>query len=341
MCDYFWSNGPTGPIGLIGETGPTGATGPTGPTGPQGVTGPTGPTGAIGATGPTGLRGATGPTGPTGPKGECCKNISVRSTTTLDEGLDANVVTTEDEDNVYFDFYIPKGDTGLAESIVVEDVKTAEPDEQAQVRDTFEDRTHHLEFVIPKGATGPQGEVGPTGPQGIQGPTGPYQIKTAFVVSYNDDPTTFPSEGKEITSNGRLPLMRKETDYGGIIELDSNDNTIQFNQTGVYKITFTVNAYVKKTGSDFDPETDFVAVAFRAADSDEIIAAGNTWCSVECASNVVGQGVFVVSDVATAYELVNLQVKSVYINGCDITQTVSQSYFGGPMVSMVITKLSE
>lgn len=135
--------------------------------------------------------------------------------------------------------------------------------------------------------------------------------------------------------------MRKETDYGGIIELDSDDNTVQFNQTGVYSVTFTVNAYVKKTDADFNPTTDFVAVAFRPVDSDEIVAAANTWCVQECATNIVGQGVFVVSDIATAYELVNIQSKCIYISGCDITQTVTQSYFGGPMISVVITKLSD
>ncbi|MGN0961059.1 MAG: collagen-like protein, partial [Christensenellales bacterium] len=192
-----------------------------------------------------------------------------------------------------------------------------------------------------KGEQGEKGETGPQGEQGLRGATGPYQIKTAFVVSYNNDPTQFPTEGIEIASNGRLPLMRKETDYGGIIELDTNDNTIQFNEPGVYSITFTTNAYVKKSDTDFNPATDFVAVAFRAADSDNIIAAANTWSITECASNITGQGVFVVPDIATAYELVNVQQKSLYLNGCDITKTISHSYFVGPMVSIVITKLSE
>ena len=49
----------------------------------------------------------------------------------------------------------------------------------------------------------------------------------------------------------------------------------------------------------------------------------------------------VVSDIATPYELVNLQVKSMYINGCDVQQTVSRSYFGGPMISIVLSKLSD
>lgn len=46
----------------------------------------------------------------------------------------------------------------------------------------------------------------------------------------------------------------------------------------------------------------------------------------QCATNIVGQGVFAVSDIATAYELINLQVKSMYINGCDIQQIISHSY---------------
>ncbi len=160
--------------------------GPTGPRGFTGATGPSGPTGPTGATGPTGPIGATGPTGEDG----IAETIAVGTTTTGDAGTDASVTDTTGGPNHVLDFVIPKGFDGV------------------------------------DGEDGVTGPTGATGPKGATGPTGPYQIKTAYVVSYNDDPSTFPSEGKEIATSGRLPLMRKETDYGGIIELDSNDNTI-------------------------------------------------------------------------------------------------------------------
>ena len=95
------------------------------------------------------------------------------------------------------------------------------------------------------------------------------------------------------------------------------DFFIQFTETGVYKITFSTNAYVKKTGADFDPKTDFIAVGFRIIGTDDIFAAANTWSFNESATNMFGQGLFVVNDLSKEYELVNLQKKSIYINGAD------------------------
>lgn len=111
-----------------------------------------------------------------------------------------------------------------------------------------------------------------------------------MILSYNDDPVTFPIEGIEIKSNARVPLKRLELNNGGIVTLDNVDNTIQFNKTGVYLISFTANAYVKKTGADFDPKTDFVDIAFREIDSDRILVGANAYTPLECATNLYGQG---------------------------------------------------
>lgn len=245
----------------------------------------------------------------------------------------------------------PRGEKGESETITIDEVETVPFNEPAQVIDTKEGNIHHLEFFIPQGpkgntgATGLQGprgekgDAGEKGERGEQGPPGPLDIPCAFILSYNDDPNTFPPEGKEIASNSRLPLMRLELENGGIINLNTNDNTIQFNKTGVYKIVFTVNAYIKNSTPDFDPSTDFVAIAFREIDSDNILAGVNSWTPDECATNMTGQGIFTVPDIATAYELINTQKKSIYINGCNIMKTISQSYFSVPMVSITIQKL--
>lgn len=190
-----------------------------------------------------------------------------------------------------------------------------------------------------QGIQGAKGDRGDKGERGEQGPPGPLDIPCAYILSYNDDPNTFPVEGKEIESNKRLPLMRIELHNGGIINLNTDDNSIQFNQTGVYKVVFTVNAYIKNSDPAFDPSTDFVAIAFREIDSDNILAGVNAWTPDECATNMTGQGIFTVPDVATAYELVNTQKKSIFVNGCNVMKTVSQSYFSVPMVSITIVKL--
>lgn len=290
---------------------------------------------------PTGLcipkpLGITGPTGPTGATGG---EFAVKSTTTIEAGLPARVEAKYEEGRNLLDFYIPKGADGVSEKIKAGCAFAEEYDQPASVIDRYEEDAHYLDFVIPRGMPGVAGEKGEKGEPGEKGDKGEVETSSAFILSYNDDPTTFPVEGKEIPSNTRLPLMRLELDNGGMITLDSQDMTIQFNKTGVYYISFTTNAYTKHSGADFNPETDFVSIAFREVESEKILVGATSLSYNECAITTIGQGMFVVTDLATAYELVNTQQKSIYINGCNVIKTISKSYFAVPMVSVSIIKL--
>ena len=60
--------------------------------------------------GPTGPTGPQGPTGPTGPGA----TVQVQSTTTTAPGTNANVVNIGSPNNVFLEFFIPRGDTGTA-----------------------------------------------------------------------------------------------------------------------------------------------------------------------------------------------------------------------------------
>lgn len=332
-----------------------------------GIPGATGPTGATGATGNIGPTGPTGSTGSTGPAGS--GQILVGSTTTLDSAQPANVTARQVGNDTYLDFFIPRGETGTAEQMLSGEVFALPPDGDAQIVDRFQNGVHYFDFFIPRGSTGPQGPVGEkgdtgiqgpkgdtgeTGPQGPQGETGPQgptgergpqgatgttQEFGAFILSYNDDPFNFPAEGIEIQSNARLPLKRLELLFGDFLTLDNTENVIQFTKTGVYSVTFSVNAYVKQSDTGFDPTTDFVAIALRQVDADNILAATNGYSTNPISANLFGQGLFTIQDTSFKYELANVQQKSVFINGADITKTISHSYFSVPMISMVIRKI--
>ena len=274
---------------------------PRGVVGLQGEKGDTGPQGIKGDTGPQGEKGDRGETGPRGFPGEI----------------------------------------GISEVITIDGTETVEFGEPAEVQDDFDRYIHHLTFYIPKGQkgdTGPQGLQGPQGIRGEKGETGPLSIPSQMIISYGD-PTTIPATGLEVLSNARLPLERLELAYGNFLSLDTTNNTITIKDTGVYSVTFSTNAYVKKSGTDFNPLTDFVSIALRIVDTDDILAATNTWCVNESALNTFGQGLFTIATQNTVLELVNLAKKSVFITGCDVRQTVSQSYFSVPMVTVIITKL--
>lgn len=283
-------------------------------------------TGQKGIKGATGATGPTGPTGATGPMGEAEK-INVGKITTINYNQSASVKDRYNDGIHYLDFNIPCGHPG--------NQGPQGPPGEPGLNGIDGPKGERGE----KGDKGDKGEQGKPGERGPQGATGPEEIKGGFILSYNNDPQNFPVDGKEITSGERLPLMRLELDQGNVVIVDTTENTIKFTKTGVYKITFSINAYVKKSGDAFDAKTDFVSVAFREVASEKILAAVTSWNTEEVATNMYGQGLFVVDNIENTYELVNTQQKSIFLNGADLTKTISQSYFSVPMVSIVIFKL--
>lgn len=329
FMDFFMPSGEKGEAGAVGPTGPTGPTGPQGERGIQGERGEKGEQGEMGQQGPQGERGEIGPQGPKGDTGEQGeRGIQGERGEQGPKGEQGEQGAKGDAgERGETGPQGPKGDTG----------ERGEKGEQGDMG--------------PQGPQGLQGEVGPTGPTGPTGPQGDRgekgepgefvekEISSAFILSYNDDPDQFPTEGEEIQSGARLPLMRMELDNGGVVSLDTSDNTFKFNYVGVYQVTFTANIYAKKSGQDFDQSVDFASIALRDVTSGEIITGATTWTPLECASNVCGQGMISVATTENKYELINSQQKSIYLNGCNLTKTISQSYFAVPMVSVCIVKL--
>ncbi len=364
----------TGPTGATGPTGLNGITGPTGPTGPTGAPGGgeilIGTTTTIPANEDATVtvkyngnetilnffipQGATGATQPV-------EHFVIANVSAGQPG-EAAVIDSFSDGTHHLEFVLPQGEPGLPGEQGEQGIQGPQGPQGPQ-GEKGEQGVQGLQGPQgPQGAPGAkgeqgaqgargeqglqgvpgiQGEAGPQGPRGERGATGPYQIKSAFIASYNDNPVTFPVNGMEIQSGGRLPLMRKETDYGEIITLNSNENTITFNATGVYTIYFSTNAYIQPSASAFDARNDFVSVGFREVGNEMILAAANSWSDSLIARNMFGQGVFVVKDATQPYELINLNSRPIFINGCDITKTITESYFASAMVSVVIVKLSE
>ena len=79
---------------------------------------------AAGAQGPQGIGGATGATGPQGatgiqgPQGSAA-TIAVGNTSTGNEGTNAAVTNSGDNNGAIFDFVIPRGDTGAGATIAI------------------------------------------------------------------------------------------------------------------------------------------------------------------------------------------------------------------------------
>ena len=344
------------PRGLNGASGPQGPQGVQGEQGPQGEKGETGERGEKGEKGEQGEIGPQGPQGEQGPKGEKGK--------TGEQGIQGvqgiQGIQGEKGEKGEQGEQGPRGfpgEIGISPIITIDSTETVEPDQPAEVQEDLDGNIHHLTFYIPKGQkgdkgeTGEQGEKGEQGIQGVQGAqgvqgekgatgaTGTFETSSAFIISYNNDPNNFPENGLEIRTGERLPLMRLELDNGEAISLNTDDNTVTFNKTGVYFVTFSVNAYILPEASDFSAKTDFISIAFKEIGTEKILASANTWSTSNVAQNIFGQGMLVIADNDAKYELVNLRERSIYINGADITKTISQSYFSVPMVTLSVIKI--
>lgn len=105
------------------------------------------------------VKGAVGPTGPTGPIGRT--GVTGAS-----------------------------GPTGG--EVVARTTATLEEGEEAKVVSSFKRGVNYLDFYIPKGS---KGDPGVKGDKGEKGESGFTDIHGAMIVSYNDNPQTFPRQG--------------------------------------------------------------------------------------------------------------------------------------------------
>lgn len=140
-------------------------------------------------------------------------------------------------------------------------------------------------------------------------------MRSVYVVTFNDGTS---ADGIPVTSGERLTLDRLELDISDLITLDSNEEIIQFNVEGYYKITFTLSAYSQPANTDFDPTTDFVSLEFRLVDTENLYIGASSWSYFEEASQMVGQEIIAVENIANAYELVNLSPQTIYLNIPDL-----------------------
>ena len=133
----------------------------------------------------------------------------------------------------------------------------------------------------------------------------------------------------------------EELDTNNICELDTNENIIQFNKDGYYKITFIVNAYVPYFDTEFDPNIDFVSIAFRLANTDNVFIGDSQWIYDESSLKIIAQGIITVENIANAYELVNLSKRSIYLSTPDLTNINSNSYFTTAPVTLIAEYLGK
>ena len=163
-------------------------------------------------------------------------------------------------------------------------------------------------------------------------------VRSAYVVTYNDGTS---ADGIPVASSERLPLDRMELDPTSLVTINTDDETIKFNQIGHYKIEFTVSAYPSVNGVDFDPTTDIVSVGLRQNNTDNVYVGIGEWVYNGEPVELHAHGIIAVTDTNTLYELANLGNSTIYLSTPDIRDLSTKSYFANPLVTMVVTYLGK
>ena len=366
--------GPQGEQGLQGERGPAGPQGVEGKQGVQGEQGIQGLRGEIGPTGPMGPQGEKGEPGPVGvmgPTGNPGTSVTILGSFDTEEELkdahptgvngdsylvDGDLFVWSPENGIWVDVGPIRGPQGLVGPAGPEGV-------QGEKGDTG-----------PVGPQGPRGEAGPQGPQGIQGlqgergeqgppgeqgipgvpgpqgeqglqgvpgpegprgPAGPEEIPIVTLVTFNTD-------GNEIKveANQRIPLERKEVDNTQICTLNESENTLTFNKQGNYRIDIEISAYTE-TEEAFNPSIDILSIGFKRVGSNIVYAGRTMWVDGQSNpnTNLIAEGVFIVSDVNDEYELINFSMYPLTLKTPNLISTLSESYYVNPVVTITIEYL--
>lgn len=282
-----------------------------------------------------------------GPRGKS-DTITIRNTVTGDPGESAKVTDNGSDGNHILDFVVPRGFDGTSFTILgkyddVTQLEQEHPDgnigEAYMVNGDlyiWADNTNTWENMGK--VQGPKGDTGEKGEKGDKGEDGYTLSKASYIVTFNDDDT---GNGVSVLSNNRLPLERLELNIDNMVTLDSDNNTIKFNEIGYYKVSFTVSAYPLVNGLDFDPTTDIVAIGFKATSTDNVYIGTSQFVYNGEAVELYGQGVISVMDSDTLYELCNLSKSTIFLDTPDIMNISSNSYFSNPLITMVIVYLGK
>ena len=213
----------------------------------------------------------------------------------------------------------PTGPIGLSETIEVGETKNGDPESKASVVDRG-GPNHILDFTIPSGLSGLS------------------KIQNAYIIKYNDGTV---ETGIKIEPDERIPLDRIELDVDNLVNLNSEDNLIKFNKLGYYKITIMINASIKTTPNNFNPDTDFVSYGFRQTNTDNIYVGASKWIYNNEYSNVISQGIVAIDSTDNDYEIVNIGSKEIYLLSPDLNNIKSNSYFTNTLVNIVIEYLGK
>lgn len=292
--------------------------------------------------------------GPTGPRGEA-DTLTIRNTITSAPGSEAKVIDSGTGTNHILDFVIPQGQigpTGAGINVLgsydsyeqlLKEHPVGNTNDSYLVKDDLyiwvDNNKDWQDVGTIRGPIGLTGPSGPTGPKGDIGPTGPSGVnfsRAAYIVTFNDGTSV---DGIKIESNERIPIDRMELDVSNLITLDSTNKTIKFNETGYYKITFTVSAYPAVNDIEFDPTKDIVSVGFRQINTDNAYIGVSQFVYNAEPVQLLGQGIIAVIDKEITYELANLGKYPIYLLTPDIANIATTSYFSNPLVTIVIEYL--
>lgn len=158
------------------------------------------------------------------------------------------------------------------------------------------------------------------------------------MVTYNYSEN---EDGIKVLPNNRLPIERKEIDATNLVDLNTNDNTIKFNEIGYYKISFIVSAYTQATDIEFNPHRDFVSLGFKMINTDNIYIGASEWIYDETATQIMAHGIISIESPNNVYALFNVGNYTIFLNTPDLNDINSNSYFTNSLITIIIEYLGK
>lgn len=171
-----------------------------------------------------GQNGDVGPIGPSGHDGAAA-TIAVGDVSTLDPTDDATVTNSGTSNAAVFDFGLPSGtpgadgadgEPGEAAVIIVGDVVTLDPGEDATVVNTGDTHVAVLAFGIPRGvdgsdgAPGAKGDKGDPGDDGVDGATGPSGVISVTAPIHNAGTSTAAALSLDLLTDASVATANKD-----------------------------------------------------------------------------------------------------------------------------------
>ena len=153
-------------------------------------------------------------------------------------------------------------------------------------------------------------------------------------MTANDNLDNF---GITVDSNMRIPIDTKIYDMNQNFTL-TDDNTIIFKESGVYRIDIMIEAYMS-TSVIYPGQNEVIGFGFKKVGEPTVYVGGTTWDFQEPVVRINAHGIVTTVLENDEFELVNTAQDTIHLLSPGANNLTTNSFFANPIVTIIIEKL--